>query len=259
MTIDQIAVQLYTVREHCRTATDFAATIRRLRAIGYRAAQVSAIGPIPEAEIVRILAGEGVVCCATHEPADQLLGEPERAIARLRALGCQLTAFPFPRGVDFSVPENITRLARQLDASGAKFHAAGLTLGYHNHDLEFVRFGAGTALDHIFAETKPENLVAELDTYWVQYGGADPVEWCRKLAGRLPFIHLKDYRMTPAQKPEFAEVGAGNLDFRRIIPAAERSGCRWFIVEQDICPGDPFESLKASYDYLAGLVKSGAV
>ena len=259
MKISQIAAQLYTVRDHCRTETEFAASLRRLRAIGYTAVQISGVGPIPESTIVRILAEEGLTCCATHEPSARLLHEPERCIERLQALGCTLTAFPFPDGVDFSGPENITRLAHRLGEVGARFHAAGLTLGYHNHDLEFVRHGAGTALDHIFAETSPDHLVAELDTYWVQHGGGDVVEWCRKLAGRLPFIHLKDYRMTTAKKPEFAELGAGNLDFRRIIPAAERSGCRWFIVEQDTCPGDPFVSLRISFEHLAELVRTGAI
>jgi hypothetical protein len=27
-------------------------------------------------------------------------------------------------------------------------------------------------------------------------------------------------------------------------------GCAWFIVEQDTCPGDPFDSLRQSFDYI---------
>jgi sugar phosphate isomerase/epimerase len=46
------------------------------------------------------------------------------------------------------------------------------------------------------------------------------------------------------------EIGNGNLNWPAIIQAAEKSGCEWFIVEQDICPGDPFESIKISYDYI---------
>jgi sugar phosphate isomerase/epimerase len=92
--------------------------------------------------------------------------------------------------------------------------------------------------------------VAELDTYWVHFGGGDCVDWCRKLAGRLPFIHLKDYAITKARTPVYCEIGQGTLPFARIIAEAEQSGCRWFIVEQDTCPRDPFESLKISCDYL---------
>jgi len=34
------------------------------------------------------------------------------------------------------------------------------------------------------------------------------------------------------------------------IAAAKASGCEWFIVEQDSCPGDPFDSAKLSFDYI---------
>ena len=54
------------------------------------------------------------------------------------------------------------------------------------------------------------------------------------------------------------EIGSGNLDWPRLIPAAEKSGCQWFIVEQDTCPGDPFDSLKSSFDHLTRHLVEGA-
>src|SRR5690606_35784856 len=105
-------------------------------------------------------------------------------------------------------------------------------------------------LDYIYAQTDPKNLVGEIDTYWIHYGGGDVVDWCRKLRGRLPFIHLKDYKFTLENKPTFCEIGNGTLPFNRIIEEAEKSGCEWFIVEQDTTPGDPFDSIKQSFDYI---------
>ncbi len=85
----------------------------------------------------------------------------------------------------------------------------------------------------------------------MQAGGGDPVAWCERLTGRLPLIHLKDFGVDKDGKPVIGEIGAGNLAWDRILPAAERSGCRWFIVEQDTCPGDPFDSLATSWRFLA--------
>ena len=246
----QIAAQLYTVRDHCATASGLAASLAKLRAIGYRAVQVSGLGPIPDAEIGAILAGEGLVCCATHEPSATILDSPHLVVERLRRLNCRFTAYPYPRDIDFSNEEHIRTLVRKLDAAGAVLRAAGLVLGYHNHAIEFVSHRGRPVLEHLFAATDPRHLVAELDTYWVHYGGGDVVAWCERLAGRLPFIHLKDYGFSLENKPEFREIGRGNLDWSRIIPAAEKAGCEWFIVEQDTCAGDPFESLRLSYDYL---------
>ncbi|HUL53390.1 MAG TPA: sugar phosphate isomerase/epimerase [Opitutaceae bacterium] len=250
MKLSQVAAQLYTVRDFCQTAAGLAAAARKIRAIGYPAVQLSGQGPIPEEEIARIMAGEGLAICATHEPALVILDQTEKAIASLHKLGCRLTAYPWPQGIDFTDARSITTLVRKLDAAGARFRAAGLTLGYHNHDLEFLKFQGAPVLEYIYDHTDPRHLVAELDTYWVHYGGGDCVEWCQRLRGRLPFIHLKDYAITPERRPVFSEIGSGTLPFRRIIDEAELSGCAWFIVEQDTCPRDPFESLQISFDYL---------
>ena len=92
-------------------------------------------------------------------------------------------------------------------------------------------------------------LQGEPDTYWVQHGGGDPVEWCKRLKNRLPILHMKDYTVTTENKVTFAEIGNGNLDWKRIIPAAEAAGCQWLCIEQDTCAGDPFDSLKQSFVY----------
>ena len=107
-------------------------------------------------------------------------------------------------------------------------------------------------LEHLYALTDARYLQGEPDTYWVQYGGGDPVDWCERLQGRLPILHLKDYAIGADARPTFAAVGQGNLDWPRIIDAADAAGCRWYAVEQDTCPGDPFESLRQSFDYIQG-------
>jgi len=251
MKLSQVAIQLYTLRDHCKTAADVAATAKKVREIGYPAVQISGVGPIPEAELVSIFQGEGLAICGTHEPGPKILDETDAVIERLHKLGTKLTAYPFPAGVDFDNPEHIDTLIRKLNVAGAKFRAAGLKLGYHNHAHEFYRPAGGkTFLERIYDETSPENIVAELDTFWVQRGGGDVVEWVKRVKGRTPFIHLKDYKVSPTGEPSFCEIGAGTLDFRRIIAEAEAGGCEWFIVEQDTTPGCPFDSIRRSFDHI---------
>ncbi len=267
MRMERLAAQLYTVRAHTQTPADLLASLKKIRGIGYRAVQVSGVGPIREEDLLEMLEGEGLTCCVTHEPGERILAEPERVAERLRKLKCAFTAYPIPAGVRLDTPypgrglletqADVERLAEGLDRSGEVLRRAGVTLTYHNHAVEFRRFdGRRTMLESIYALTRPENLQAELDTYWVQAGGADPVAWCRRLKGRLPLLHLKDYAIGPDFRPAFAEVGYGNLDFPAIVEAAEDSSCQWFIVEQDVCPGDPFESLEKSYRWVSeNLVK----
>jgi sugar phosphate isomerase/epimerase len=247
----QLAAQLYTCRDLLQTPEDIAATLRRVRAAGYTAVQVSGMGPIAEDDLVRILADEGLECCATHEPSDVILNEPARVVDRLARLGCSFTAYPYPSGIDLADASAVQAWIARLDHAGSVLAAAGQTLCYHNHHHEFRRLGGRTILDLIYAGTKPTNLQGEPDTYWIQFGGGDPVAWCEKLAGRLPLLHLKDYMVDAQNNVTMCEIGAGNLDWPRIVAAAEKSGCHWFIVEQDTCPGDPVDSLALSYRHLA--------
>lgn len=250
MKISQLAAQLFTVREHCKTAADLAVTARKVRAIGYAGVQISGVGPIPEEEIARIMREEGLAICATHEPSDTILGHPEKVVDRLQRLGCNFAAIPFPKDMDFTSAGQLRELVQKLDASGKVLRDAGLTFGYHNHATEFVRFEGAPVLDYIFRRVPVAHLVSELDTYYVHLGGGDVTAWCQKLRDRLPVMHIKDYVFTTANKPDWCEIGQGNLDWARIIPAAEKSGCQWFVVEQESCPGDPFASLQISFDYL---------
>jgi sugar phosphate isomerase/epimerase len=255
-TIEQVAIQLFTLRDQCKTLPDLVSTLRQVREMGYQAVQVSGIGNVTYPDIRKALDDEGLICCATHESGELILKNPGEVSERLHLLGCRDTAFPYPGGIDFTDQEAVRRLAENLDASGAVLAKNGQTLSYHNHAIEFLRLGHSTALDFIYETTNPAHLKAELDTYWVQYGGGDPVAWCEKLSGRMTCLHLKDYAFTGEGKPAFAEIGSGNLDWRRILRAAHDSGCRWLIVEQDICPGDPFVSIRKSFEYLKNLLNS---
>jgi sugar phosphate isomerase/epimerase len=248
MKTHQIAAQLYTCRRLLQTPADIATTLRRVRQAGYQAVQLSGLGPIPHTELNAILDGEGLVCCATHEPSATILDEPNKVVETLAALRCTTTAYPFPGGVDFADESSVQELIEKLEAAAGVLAAAGQTLCYHNHHQEFRKLGGRTILERIY-EGAP-TLQGELDTYWVQYGGGDVAGWCSRLPGRLPLLHLKDYGVNAENKPFYCEIGNGNLDFRKIIPAAEASGCQWFIVEQDETPGDPVDSLAESFRHL---------
>jgi sugar phosphate isomerase/epimerase len=47
-----------------------------------------------------------------------------------------------------------------------------------------------------------------------------------------------------------AEVGEGNLNWQRILPACKAADVEYLLVEQDICYRDPFESLQISFNNL---------
>lgn len=254
---NQVAVQLYTLRDKMKTAEDIASTLKRVRGIGFGVVEAAGTGPLSIEEYAKVVRGEGLTCCASHESPETIIGEPQKVVERLGVLGCKFAVYPWPGGVDFGDAAAVRNLITGLNNAGRILHEAGLTLCYHNHHMEFRRIEKRIILDMILGDTDPNFLKAEIDTYWVQFGGANPVAWCTKLNNRVPLLHMKDYGVAPNNQVVFAEVGNGNLNWKGIINAADASGCKWYIIEQDDCPGDPFDSIQQSYAFVTGQLCAG--
>lgn len=104
-------------------------------------------------------------------------------------------------------------------------------------------------------DTDPELFGFIMDTYWVQYGGGDPADFIKRLSGRMKVCHFKDYKINSANKPDFAEVGTGNLNLDECYRACRDSGVRYIVIEQDTCDIDPHESMAISYKNLVDIAK----
>jgi len=240
-----VAAQLYTLREFMKTPTDIAANMPRVAALGYRAVQLSALGPIDVSELKKICDDAGLTVCATHVSFTRLLQELETVIEEHRTLGCDYLAVgSMPN--EFRSAGGYPRFAREASQIARRLKQAGIRFGYHNHSFELERFGGLSGLEVLYAESDPEVFNGEMDTYWLQHGGADPAAWIRRMAGRVPCVHFKDMAMRDNQQI-MAEVGEGNLNWPAILEACEAAGVEWYIVEQDHTYGrDPFESLAIS-------------
>ena len=246
MKIQQAAAQLYTLRDSMTTPDDMARTLKAVRAIGYEAVQVSGVGPIAPKALRKLMDDNGLTCCSTHEDAAEILNNTEAIIEKLRTLGSPTTAIPW-LGKEHRSGEGFKRFIAATNAACAKMKAAGIDLMYHNHAFEFEKVNGRLLLDVIYSET---DLKAEIDTYWVQVGGGNPVDWCKRMAPRMPVVHLKDLAYFDEGGAATAEIGQGNLDFKAIVRACDKGGVKWFAVEQDNCRRPPLESLKMSFDYI---------
>ncbi len=254
-----LAAQLYTIRDHTQTTDDFATSMKKISDIGYTTVQVSAIGgDIPHEDVKQICDDSGLKICNTHIAYDTLLNDIDAVIAQHELWDTKHVAIgSMPN--EFRTDEaGYRKFAEIANGIGEKLADAGLTFSYHNHSFEFMRFNGTTGLDILYNETNPEFVQAEIDTYWIQHGGGDPIAWIDRMANRMPVVHLKDLVMMPGDDPwkpvqAMAEVGEGNLNWRGIIDACQRAKVEYYAVEQDICPGDPFESLAISYKNLVAM------
>ena len=243
-----IAAQLYTVREFTQTPEGLGETLRKVAAIGYEAAQLSAVCEMDAVELRQMADDAGVAICATHTGYQQMADDPAGVIAQHQAYGCTYAGIGGLPG-DYRTEEGFPRFAREASATARKLAEGGIKFVYHNPNFELERFGDRTGLQILYEDSDPALFLSEIDTYWIQAGGGSPATWIRKLKGRAPCVHLKDMAMQGRQQI-MAEVGEGNLDWPEILAACQEAGAEWYIVEQDTCQRDPFESLAISFHNL---------
>jgi sugar phosphate isomerase/epimerase len=246
-----IAAELYTLRACLGDADAIAASLRRVREIGYEGVELAGLGPIEPARLRELLDGLGLVACSAHVRWERLRDETDAAIADCRTWGCEHVAIPFAPP-EYRDAEGYARLGVEATEVGRRLREAGIALSYHNHAFELERFGVETGLDLLYRSGDGRLLGAQLDTYWVQYGGASPAGWVRRLAERQPTIHVKDMAVAGGD-PVMAEIGEGNLDWTELLAACREAGVRHLVVEQDECRRDPFESLAISRRNLEAL------
>jgi len=253
MTKPLIAAQMYTVRDFCKTPAEIAESCQKVAAMGYTAIQSSGMGreqPVSAAELRRICDGEGLTICATHISFDQMRDETAKVIDDHNTMGCSIAGIGGAPEYARESETSWIAFAKEASEVAAKLAEADIDFVYHNHSNEFAKFGDRIVMDILFDESDPDYFKFELDTYWVQHGGGSPVAWIRKCSGREPIVHLKDFAITFDREQFYTEVGEGNLQWPGIMQACEDGGVLWMAVEQDTCPGNPFDSLRVSCNNL---------
>jgi len=249
-----IAAQLYTVRDQLQDPSRLGGVLGRLREIGYRAVEVAGLGPKTVQRFGEELSRSGLVACAAHVSLERMKTDLAASAAECKEWGCAYVVIgSLP--VDYRSGAGIRRFAAEAAELAGGLQRFGLKLAYHNHSFELERWNGRSGLEALFADTQAETVLAELDTYWLQYGGANPAGWIRRLKGRVPLVHLKDMAVLGGE-PVMAEVGEGNLDWAEILSACREAATEWLVVEQDECRRDPMESLAMSYSNLEKMTGS---
>lgn len=140
----------------------------------------------------------------------------------------------------------VANLAKILNKLGQKAKNAGLKLLYHNHDFEFVKDANGIVPIDYLLEYCDSNLVNfQMDLYWVIKAKADPLAYFEKYPGRFKIWHVKDMDL----EGKFTPVGNGTIDFAEILNKKDKSGMKYYMVEQDeTFSMEPLEAIKVSHE-----------
>jgi sugar phosphate isomerase/epimerase len=246
--LERVGVQLYTVRNDL--ARDFEGTLARIAEIGYDEVEFAGYHGKSPSEVRAILTLLGLAAPASHVPIEVFRRDADGAIAEAKTVGHQYLVVPWLAPAERRSIDDYRRLAEELNRFGEKVRAAGMRLGYHNHDFELGAMDGSVPLDMLFDRTDPNLVIFELDLYWVTKGGADPLTYFSRYPGRVHLVHVKDSAGAPDHRQ--VDVGKGTIDFAKILSRREQAGIRHAFVEQDE-PANPLEMVRASYQHLAQL------
>ncbi|OON99189.1 MAG: sugar phosphate isomerase [Epulopiscium sp. Nele67-Bin004] len=194
----------------------------------------------------------------------------DKIVADCKTLGCKFLRIGILPFTYLGSEEKSIKFAKECDKYAEMLDKHGIKLYYHNHHCEFIKYDGKYLLDLIKENTS--KLGFEIDVFWVQRGGENPVKIIREYKGRVDLVHLKDYQIVEPDFGDiditntseafkafndtvrFAEVGDGSLDFTEIVKAAVDADVKYLFIEQDDTYGrDPFKCLEKSKEYLIKL------
>lgn len=255
----KVGVQLYTVRD--LIGKDAKGTIKQVAALGF--GEVENFGyngkffGMTAAEYKTFLSDVGLQAVSGHYmygnygnrqvPGTILYGW-EKAIEDAKTIGQDYMVVAYLMPNERKSIDDYKKIAEDLNKAGEACKKSGIQLCYHNHDFEFETINGQLPFDILTKETDEKLLKLEIDLYWATRAGQDPISLFQQHKGRVALWHTKD--MDKTEKKNFTEVGNGVIDFATIFKNAKLSGMKHFFVEQDVCPGSPFDSIKQSIGYI---------
>lgn len=257
----RVGVQLYTVRD--LMASDPMGTLKAIAAIGYKEIEPAGYnegkfyGMVPS-EFKKVLDDLGLTAISGHHGYNA--ADFDQSLTDCAAIGQKYYVIPSPPveykpGMDFfkvmdgKTAADFISMAELFNTLGKKATAAGLTLVYHNHNFEFKQYGVKNGYELLVEHTDPAIFNFEMDLYWVNKAGKNPLDYFKRYPGRFKLWHVKD--MEKGADQHFAAVGTGIINFKEIFSHARQAGMEHFFVEQDNSYGlNPLENLKTSYTNL---------
>ncbi|MDY0166627.1 MAG: sugar phosphate isomerase/epimerase [Thermoguttaceae bacterium] len=233
----EIGLQLYSLREQMKT--DVEGTHALLPKWGIQYVEGGNTYGMPLDEYKQLLEKHNLKMIGVGADYGELKDNPQAVVDAAKAYGARYaTCFwiPHERG-RFGIRET-EEAVEVFNRAGKLLKEAGMTLCYHPHGYEFTAHGDGVLFDVML--DKAEHYAFNLDVYWVQMGGGDPLAIMKKYPDKFPLLHLKDRAHgTTGSTDGGGDVetnvvlGTGDVDIRGLILQARKAGTEYLIIEDE--------------------------
>jgi|AGTN01.1.fsa_nt_gi Sugar phosphate isomerases/epimerases len=247
----RIGVQLYSLKNEIKDGKSLSEILKFVKDNGAETAELagSYYGLTPR-EVGKIADDNGIKIVSTHTKFERFLKEPEIVVEEHLVLGAETAGIPsLPER--YYTGEGAAEYSGILNGLSEKFKKSGLYIHHHNHSKEFKKIGGKYWLDAVKDLTDPAVKFC-VDAYWAVYSGVNLEAFLPTLSGRLKLVHVKDLKKNFFGMKKNVPAGDGIIDFKKILPLAEKTGAAEAIIELEKMK-DPKEAVKKSLFYIANI------
>lgn len=234
-----LGLQLYSLR--AQFAKDVPGTLDKVRDFGFKNVELAGTYGLTPEKFKTELESRGLKAISAHYSYERFRDDIEGVIRDSKALGLKYAGTAgIPHHGAFT-EKDCRSAIKDFNQAGEALARHGIKFFYHTHGFEFQPHGSGTLFDLLMTETKREFVNYEMDVFWVVHGGQDPVSMFEKYGKRFALVHLKDMKKgTPTglltgstDVKNDVTIGTGLIDYRRILPAAQKAGVKWYFIEDE--------------------------
>lgn len=234
-----VGLQLYSLRGEF-AAEGVPATLKTVEDYGLREVELAGTYNLTPERFTEMLKEHKLKAVSGHFPYDKYKSDPEAIAKEAKALGLKYAGCAWiSHNGEFKEADARDAIA-VFNQAGEVLKKHGIQFFYHCHGYEFAPFGNETYMDLIARETDPKNVAFEMDVYWVQHPGQDPVAWLNKLGSRWQLMHLKDMRKGlqgdftgRSDVKNDVVIGTGQMDWPAILAAAKKAGVKYYFIEDE--------------------------
>lgn len=244
----ELGLQLYSLKDDF--AKDFKGAMEKVAKMGYTQVEFAGYGGLSPAEMKELLAKTGLEPVASHVSLPELEEKLDFHIDYLKAVGCPTLVCAW---AGMKTADEAAQVGEKLSAMAEKCAQAGLSFAYHNHGHEFDKTPGGECLFDIMMRHGGNLLMVEFDVFWIAFAGEDPIDYMKRYAGRVMYIHLKELGVKEDGSKFNAIPGRGTLDFPAILKTGEKLGVEAYFVEQEAGDYVSVEAVAEAAQYFAAL------
>ena len=219
-----------------------------------------AVGNTGKRDWKNLIPQSGLKVISLHSDLNSIERDPESVAEEALEYGTDKVVITGMYRYDYTSSSSLSSLTARLDEGGRRLKEYGVSLLYHNHNVETVKDEKGrTALDVIINGTNGDYVSFELDTFWLSEAGCPLEEWMKKMGGRLKLWHIADRgwrgnskQISPIVKSGSVELVTGNLPLERLLSIAKENQVQGIVLEShnNWIDNDPLESIRISGQWL---------